>query len=212
MNADRIAGSYRWLEYAAFGSALERARFDFLSRATEADRVLILGEGDGRFLARLLQCNRHASVVVIESSARMIQLARQRVPAMERPRVEFHHRDAVAQRLPDGPFDLAVTHFFLDTLNGRDAEAVISKVSAALAPGAIWLVSEFQLPARGMRRLHARLWLRVMYSFFAISTGLRASQLPPYRDLLQRAGVAEIEHRERRLGLIRSQVWRKRSD
>ena len=52
MNADRIARSYRWLEYAAFGVALERARFDFLRCAAEARRVLILGEGDGRFLAR----------------------------------------------------------------------------------------------------------------------------------------------------------------
>ena len=54
MNADRIASGYRWLEYAAFGLALEQARFDFLSRAAGARRVLILGEGDGRFLARLL--------------------------------------------------------------------------------------------------------------------------------------------------------------
>jgi hypothetical protein len=48
-----------------------------------------------------------------------------------------------------------------------------------------------------------------MYGFFSITTGLRASKLPPYRDLLERAGLAEIEHRERRFGLIRSQVWRK---
>jgi ubiquinone/menaquinone biosynthesis C-methylase UbiE len=212
MNADRIAGSYRRLEYAAFGFALEQARFDFLSRAAEAGRVLILGEGDGRFLARLLECNRRASVVVIESSARMIQLARQRLSRYDESRVEFQQMDAVGQRLPNGPFDLAVTHFFLDTLNCHDAEAVISEVSAALLPGAVWLVSEFQEPAGGFRRLHARLWLGVMYSFFAITTGLRASKLPPYRDLLQRAGLAEIEHRERRLGLIRSQVWRKRLD
>ena len=212
MNADRIAGSYRWLEYAAFGFALEQARFDFLSCAAEAGRVLILGEGDGRFLARLLECNRRGSVVVIESSARMIRLARQRLSRYDESRVEFQQMDAVGQRLPNGPFDLAVTHFFLDTLNCHDAEAVISEVSAALLPGAVWLVSEFQEPAGGFRRLHARLWLGVMYSFFAITTGLRASKLPPYRDLLQRAGLAEIEHRERRLGLIRSQVWRKRLD
>ena len=62
MNADPIASSYRWLEYAAFGLALENARFDFLSHAAAARRVLILGEGDGRFLARLLRCNRQARV------------------------------------------------------------------------------------------------------------------------------------------------------
>jgi SAM-dependent methyltransferase len=209
MNADRIAGSYRWLEYLAFGRALEHARFCFLTHAAAARRVLILGEGDGRFLARLLGSNRRASVAVVETSARMIDLARQRVPLGERSRVEFHQIDAVADALPEGPFDLAVTHFFLDILGCRDAEAVILKVNAALAPGADWLVSEFQEPASGVRRLHARLWLRAMYGFFSATTGLRVSKLPPYRDLLTRSGLGEIDYCERRLGLIRSQVWRK---
>ena len=209
MNADRIASGYRWLEYAAFGLALEKARFDFLSRAADARRVLILGEGDGRFLARLLECNPHASVAVIESSARMIQLARQRVPPGERSRVEFHHIDAASQPLPEGPFDLAVTHFFLDILTSPEAETVIFKASAVLCPGAVWLLSEFQEPASGMRRLHSRLWLRAMYRFFSLTTGLRAFKLPPYRDALRRYGLGETEHRERRFGLIRSQVWRK---
>jgi hypothetical protein len=49
MNADRIARSYRWLEYAAFGFELERARFDFLEHAAGARRVLVLGEAMGDF-------------------------------------------------------------------------------------------------------------------------------------------------------------------
>ncbi len=209
MNADRIASGYRWLEYAAFGRALEHSRFEFLSHAAQAQRVLILGEGDGRFLARLLSCNLHARVSVVESSARMIQLARQRLTSEEGSRVEFHHVDAAAGVLPSGPFDLAITHFFLDVLSRRDAETVVNQVDTLLCPGAFWLLSEFQEPAGGLRRLHARLWLRTMYSFFAITTGLRASRLPPYRDVLVRRGLAEIKHRERRFGLIRSQVWRK---
>jgi len=207
MNADRIASGYRWLEYAAFGPALEKARFDFLSHAADVRRVLILGEGDGRFLARLLRCNRNASVAVVETSGRMIALARARVTPGDRWRVEFHQIDAVAQPLPAGPFDCVVSHFFLDILNCRDAEAAIGKVSALLAPGARWLVSEFQEPPAGVRRLHARLWLAAMYGFFSMTTGLRASKLPPYRKMLAGYGLVEIDHRERRLGLIRSQVW-----
>jgi SAM-dependent methyltransferase len=209
MNADRIAGSYRWLEYAAFGLALERARFDFLSHATAARRVLILGEGDGRFLAQLLRRNRRASVAVIETSERMIQLAGQRVPLEERARVKFYQMDAVAGGLPGSSFDLVVTHSFLDILSRHEAEALICKVSALLSPGAGWLVSEFQQPAGRFRRPHARLWLGAMYSFFSMTTGLRATKLPPYREVMQRCGLAEIAHRERRFGLIRSQVWRK---
>ncbi len=209
MNAGPIAGIYRWLEYGAFGLALERARFDFLSHAAGARRVLILGEGDGRFLAGLLKCNPHASVAVIDTSTRMIQLARERVPSADVSRVHFYPIDAAAQPLPEGPFDLAVSHFFLDILDGPAAEAVILAVSARLTPEASWLIAEFQEPARGLRRLHARLWLRGMYGFFALATGLRTRRLPPYRELLAGSGFIEIERRERRFGLIRSQVWRK---
>jgi SAM-dependent methyltransferase len=195
MNADPIARSYRWLEYAAFGRALEHSRFDFLSYAVESRRVLILGEGDGRFLARFLRCNRNANVEVVESSGRMIQLARQRVPLAERSRVEFHQMD--------------VRHFFLDTLSSSEAEALISKVTNLLSPGGDWLLSEFQEPPGLAQSLHARLWLRAMYRFFALTTGLKAHKLPPYRGLLERCGMREMQHRQRRLGLIRSQIWRK---
>ena len=210
MNADRIATSYRWIEYAAFGLTLERARFDFLEHARAARRVLILGEGDGRFLARLIERNPHAQIAVVESSARMIQLARQRVPVSAASRVEFHRIDATGEPLPAGPFDLAVTHFFLDVFTPSDAEAVICKVSALLSPGAAWLVSEFQEPHGKVRSLYARLGLTAMYAFFRVSTGLRARNLPPYRDVLERCGLTEIDYRERRFGLIRSQLWRKR--
>jgi SAM-dependent methyltransferase len=209
MNADRIARSYRWLEYAAFGRTLIRARFDYLAYTTTARRVLILGEGDGRFLARLLRRNRQANVTVVESSGRMIELAQSRVPRSDRLRVDFYRLDAFADALPDGPFDLAVSHFFLDVLTPRGAQAVIDKVTARLAPGATWLVSEFQVPPRGIRRQHARLWLAAMYRFFSATTGLGASRLPDYRAALESRGWTEVEHRERRFGLIRSQVWRK---
>ena len=209
MNADGIAASYRWLEYAAFGRELERARLDFLDRARDARRVLILGEGDGRFLARLLASNRRTRVDVVESSGRMIELARRRVPASEGARVTFHRRNAAADALPDGPFDLVVTHFFLDVLTPCEAEAAVAKAGARLSPGAVWLLSEFQAPRARVARLHAQAWLKAMYGFFSIATRLEASQLPEYRKMLERSGLVEIEHRERRWGLIRSQVWRK---
>lgn len=210
MNADGIAASYRWLEYAAFGRELERARFDFLDRASNARRVLILGEGDGRFLARLLESNGGARVAVVESSGRMIELARGRVPQSEQARVTFHGMNAAADPLPDGPFDLVVTHFFLDILTPCEAQTVVSKASALLSPGGSWLLSEFQVPNAGIvRRLNARAWLAAMYGFFSIATELEASGLPDYRKMLERSGLVETGHRERRWGLIRSQVWRK---
>ena len=111
--------------------------------------------------------------------------------------------------MPEGPFDLAVTHFFLDVLTCRGRKAVILQRERATFARRLLAGERVSRAARGLRRLHARLWLRAMYSFFALTTGLGASKLPPYRDVLVRYGFKEIEHRERRLGLIRSQVWRK---
>ena len=109
----------------------------------------------------------------------------------------------MSQCLPEGPFDLAVTHFFLDTLNCRDAEAVIFKVNALLPPAAGWLVSEFQEPPDDFRRCMPACGC-ARCTFLFLTTGLRVSELPPYREFWNAAGFAEIEHRERRFGLIRS--------
>ena len=212
MNADPVARVYRWLEYAAFGRTLERARFDFLGQAATARRVIIVGEGDGRFLARLLKCNPEANIAVVDCSARMIELARRRVRARDRERVQFHHLDAAAERLPDGPFDLAVTHFFFDIIETHEAESVIANLDARLTPQARWLLSEFQVPAGAARGIHARLWLRSMYGFFQATTKLRANRLSPYRELLACRGWRETASRERRLGMIRSQMWERRPE
>jgi len=53
-NFDRVARIYRWAEYAALGPILQRTRTHFLPQLTGCHNALILGDGDGRFLARLL--------------------------------------------------------------------------------------------------------------------------------------------------------------
>lgn len=209
MNADPIAAFYRWIEYAAFGKALERRRFAFLSRAAHARRVLILGEGDGRFLVRFLAVNDAAQVDVVEASAAMLALARGRLPAPAARRVRFHHQDALNAPLPADSYDLIVTHFFLDCFAADDAARLIARLAAALLPGGAWIVSEFEEPPGRVARLHARLWLSVMYTFFRFTTGLTAGKLPPYAALLSRAGLIREEQQQARWGLMVSQLWRK---
>jgi hypothetical protein len=57
-NFDRIARPYRWLEYFTLGPLLVRTRNHHLQRLAHfqpaLNRALILGDGDGRFTARLL--------------------------------------------------------------------------------------------------------------------------------------------------------------
>lgn len=207
MNADRLARLYRWVEYAAFGRTLERCRFERLGELAEARRVLVLGEGDGRFVNRLVRENGAARVVIMEASTRMVRVAKQRLGATER--VEWRMGDVLAAAWPEGPFDAVVTHFFLDCFREEEARQVVRQASERLTPGGLWVVSEFCEPEAGCRRLHARAWLGVMYLFFRWTTGLRTNRLPDWRGLLERAGFRCVARRQWRWGLVASEVWRR---
>jgi len=200
MDVDRLARWYRWIEYAAFGRALERARFAFLDRLADARRVLVLGEGDGRALQQMLAIATEARFDVVEASAEMIGLARERVGDSER--VRFFRQDALAGALPERGYDAVVTFFFLDCFTEGELRELLSRIAGRLAPGAIWLMSDFTTEAGW----HARAWIWLMYRFFNITTGLRARALPPIEKLLSEIGMRRTNVQQRRWGMIVSEV------
>lgn len=208
MNAGRLAPWYRWIEYAAFGRALERARYVFLDRLRGARRVLVFGEGDGRMLARLLIAAPLARFDVIESSGEMIALARRRIGASA-DRVRFHQCDALCGVWPSGSYDVIVTHFFLDCFRDIEARYLISAAVDRMPPDALWLVTDFAIPPRGWRRWHAAIWIGIMYRFFRVATGLRNQSLPEIYRLLTEAGLSRLAVKPARAGLIQSEIWTK---
>ena len=204
MNCDPIARAYRWFEYAAFGGALERRRFRYLPEVGKAQRALVLGDGDGRFLAQLLRNAPEVQVELLDSSKAMLDLARGRAGS---PRVTYHHCDARRLALPQ--FDLVVTHFFLDCFDRDDLQGLVSHVAEAAQPGATWLISEFRQPSRGWRAGWAWLWLRTLYFFFGLTTGLKVRRLTDHRPLLEACGFRLERAEEAWFGLLASEVWRK---
>jgi len=102
VNCDPIARWYRWLEYLGFGGALERRRCAFLAEVSNARRILALGDGDGRFLARLVErMNPETEIDYIDLSRRMLELARRRIEASGHAHpVTFLQADALAVALP----------------------------------------------------------------------------------------------------------------
>ena len=190
MNCDPIAHSYRWLEYAAFGGALRKRREAFLFELGNPQRVLVLGDGDGRFLQVFAALYPKAQVDALDVSARMIELARARVPS-----VTFHLADA-REFVFEENYDLAVAHFFFDCFEQDELAALLAKVRAKN-----WLVSEFRSTS------WSRPVLRGLYFFFRIATGLRVKSLPDHRNLLEGLGY-RIENEQRALGgLVVSERW-----
>jgi len=195
VNCDRIARSYRWIEYAGFGRALERRREAFLREVADARRVLALGDGDGRALVALLTAAPHACVDYIDVSPRMLELARARAG---RQHVVYRNEDARTTRLPAAEYDLIVTHFFLDCFDKTDLEPLIARLSDAATPQARWLISEF----RGNG------WLvRALYLFFRLTTGLRTRRLVDHHPLLQRHGFHIVRRENAWRVLLASELW-----
>lgn len=211
MNCDRIARAYRWLEFASFGRALQRRREAFLAEIAAARRVLLLGDGDGRFLAALLRRNPRATVDSVDGSARMLALARRRVESLARqPQVCFHPADALTWRPPAGTkYDLIVTHFFLDCFAAEELARLIPAVAEMAAPGARWLISEFrQPPGNGLAAWRARLWIVGLYAAFRWTTGLQVRDLPDYASLLAAQGFRLERQSLSEWGLLTSELWR----
>jgi ubiquinone/menaquinone biosynthesis C-methylase UbiE len=206
VNCDGIARWYRWIEYAAFGGALMRRRLAFLSEVADARRALVVGEGDGRFLVKLVEQNRNAAIEYLDLSPRMLELARRRVG--EAP-VVYHQGDARTVPVPDATFDLIVTHFFLDCFDDTGAAEVVSRLASAATPNARWLISEFRQPTHGLPGMWASLWLAAMYRFFGITTGLRTRKLTNHRPLLEAQGFRLVREETAWVGLLGSELWQR---
>src|ERR1700678_2904457 len=98
VNFDPIARPYRWLEYLSFGPWLGRCRSAQLEHLAGAQRALLLGDGDGRFLARLLAANTPPPREGVHSRHSMLQILDRRIQRsvpQARPRICLHHADAL---------------------------------------------------------------------------------------------------------------------
>lgn len=204
---DRIARPYRWLEYASFGTMLERCRFYRIPQLASARRALVLGDGDGRFLARLLAANPELRADAIDSSPAMLRLLESRVAAGHaRDRVCIHQSDALTF-VPAGKYDLVITHFFLDCLTTEEVAILAERIRRHLVPGDPWVVSEFAIPA-GMAAVPARAVVGGLYLAFRMITGLRTRSLPEYATALTNAGFVLEDRKKFVCGLLVSDVWK----
>jgi ubiquinone/menaquinone biosynthesis C-methylase UbiE len=202
-NFDRVARLYRWAEYLSLGPLLQRTRTHFLPRLAGARRAFVLGDGDGRFLSKLLAQNQQLHATAVDSSERMLALLRDRCdPA----RLQTVHGDALAQAPPPGT-DLIVTHFFLDCFTQEQVNAFALKLAELIEPGTLWVVSDFRIPERGALRGVARVYIRGLYFAFRVLTGLRVTQLPDPAPALAAAGFGRVAVHQTLGGVLYAELW-----
>jgi trans-aconitate methyltransferase len=192
------------MEYLSFGPLLERCRETYLARLTTARRALVLGDGDGRFLARLMAVNPGLIVDVVDSSRSMLCILESRIGS--HPRLHLHHADALAWQ-PAGNYDLIVTHFFLDCFFREQLDQLFDRVVPHLAPGANWVISEFAVPANPWLAPVAAALIALLYRTFSMLTALPVRHLPDYSTALKGRGLLLHNQQTYLAGLLCAQLW-----
>jgi len=207
-NFDRLARVYRWMEWASFGPFLWWCRCAFLPEMRECRRALVIGDGDGRFTARLLETNQEVQVEAVDASATMLRALVGRAGRhAERVRTICGDAREVLQPTGSASYDLIVSHFFLDCLSTEDVGALARGVRMSATQNAMWVVSEFAVPEGLFGRCVARPVVGGLYWAFGWLTGLRQRRLPEYAAELRAAGFRLVKRRTWLGGLLVSEVW-----
>jgi SAM-dependent methyltransferase len=203
---DGLARVYRWMELFTFGPYLARCRAAFLPECATRRRALILGDGDGRFTAQLLRTNPMIEVDAVDASPAMLDALLHRV-GPDRARVHVHCADIRDLRPPQPPYDLIVTHFFLDCLLTDEVRSLAERLRTAADDRAIWIVSEFAIPQGRLGRWAGSALVSFLYRSFGLLTGLHVRALPDHATALGDADF-RLKRRQARLhSLLISEMW-----
>ncbi|WP_233214510.1 class I SAM-dependent methyltransferase [Rhodopirellula bahusiensis] len=207
---DRLARWYWLLEKPVFRNDLQRARTALLSELPELDRILILGDGDGRLLAEVLCLQPHAQVTSVEQSPEMLRLQQQRVTRLGADyRVRLVCQDAREWDAGGAAFACVIAPFFLDCFTEPELRLQLPRWMNLVEPRGWFYHVDFVMPVSGWRRHRAQFWSGVMHRFFRWQTGLVSRSLVPVEDFF---GATEwTVHRTQSLnqGFLQSRLYRR---
>jgi L-threonylcarbamoyladenylate synthase len=105
--------------------------------------ILELGTGTGETAARLLERHGDASLVGIDVSQPMLDVARSRLPA---GRIALHE-GRLQDPLPDGSFELIASALCVHHLDGAEKADLFARVARALAPGGRFVLGDVVVPS-----------------------------------------------------------------
>jgi SAM-dependent methyltransferase len=194
------------MELFTFGPWLGRCRCAFLGDLTGCRRAVVLGDGDGSFTAQLLRANPTIEIEAVDLSATMLRALLSRA-GHNAARVRVHCADARTWQPAHLPYDLIVTHFFLDCLTGDEVRSLADRLRGALSPSGLWVVSEFAIPEGAFGQWVARPVVWLLYRAFRLLTGLAVRNLPDHAAALRAAGFILLERRNFLKGLLVAELW-----
>ena len=183
----RLSGIYKSLEWATLGSELEKMRFSFLEdpQVQKARQILILGEGDGRFLRRALELLPETHFTVLDASFNMISKAQNGLTHEQEKRTKLVCEDALKYTEFQRGYDGLVMHCFLDCFTPQIIEKHLPYwLRGVKRDGWVWIGDFVEPPNYGWQWVR----LRILYAFFGWVTNIEARAVFDVHPLLANLG------------------------
>ena len=211
MSFDTLAAVYGGIERVCAGGLMQRARIAHLEACPPEGEVLLVGEGHGRILYELRRRRPGLKLTYLDASPKMAAVARRRLAThgLNEQGISYLTGDVLTCTLEPSRYDVIVTPFLLDCFLPEELALLIPRLTLTARPGAIWMVSDFQLPPSGWKRRRAKIIHFLLHSFFRQVTGISARKWTDPDDLL-RLGGWELQNRyTHSWDLLRSDLWTK---
>ena len=233
---DRLARFYQPLEWLVYGDRLQSARTALIAELPPWDRLLVLGDGDGRLLERLVADQIHSltrrdvvkgtgngmgtgrdevkqardwKVTSVDQSTRMLRRQRSRTARLVgTDHIEFICADAVSFTPQKQAYDIIVTPFFLDCFGEAELDVLLPQWLSGLRPGGTLYHVDFIVPRQAWQRVRAQALLWTMHVFFRWQTGLENPSLVDTESAIERCGLRKAAEHISGSGMLASQIWR----
>jgi SAM-dependent methyltransferase len=126
--------------YSELQSAVAEA-----TRGVEARTILDLGIGTGETTAAVLAVHPGARITGVDSSLKMLEVARSRLPATNVSELVVRR---LQDPLPSGEFDVVVTALAVHHLTSRQKRDLFTRVRGRLSPGSVFVLADVVRPAK----------------------------------------------------------------
>jgi ubiquinone/menaquinone biosynthesis C-methylase UbiE len=210
-NFDGVASSYLFLETITFGNQLQKCRTSMISHLTNSKRVLVLGEGNGRFLEAFCKVNPLAEILVIDESPRMLDLAKRRIANANPPinnQIKFRCAN-VFEILPlSGTFDLIVCNFFLDCFTSSEIGHLLGLFRQMILESGLLVVGDFRKPDSIFGKFIGEFILKIMHVFFEKTAGISATELTDLHAMLLERSFQKAVEKKLFFGFLNSSIWK----
>jgi tRNA (cmo5U34)-methyltransferase len=165
----------------------EAALLEFIPAGTR--RILDLGTGDGRLLARVRSAHPETEAVAVDFSPSMLEAARRRFVGDPRVRVVEHNMDSSLP--PLGSFDAVISSFAIHHLVHERKRALCREIFGVLNPGGVFCNLEHV--SSPSERLHEDFLVRIGFTVETEDPSNKLLDVETQLGWLREIGFADVD-------------------